>query len=206
MSSFSRAFRQLRKKCISSLFSGKFAFDPKLVTHSPKRQPLLERLESRQLLSAVYPEIDITGNSQSIANNDVTPSTADFTVFGSTDVNTGLITKTFKINNSGAGALNLTGSVKVKISGANSSDFSIVTQPSASIPGNNGTTSFSVKFDPSASGARAATLTIQNDDDDENPYVFSIQGTGTVTPKLSISATNTAIPANDIVPRLTDGA
>ena len=42
-----------------------------------------------------------------------------------------------------------------------------------------GSTSFQVTFDPSAAGLRQTTLTIANNDADENPYDFTIQGTGT---------------------------
>ena len=41
-----------------------------------------------------------------------------------------------------------------------------------------GSTTFQVTFDPSANGLRTATITIANNDSDENPYNFSIQGTG----------------------------
>jgi len=36
-----------------------------------------------------------------------------------------------------------------------------------------------VTFDPSAEGVRTATISIANNDADENPYNFAIQGTGT---------------------------
>jgi hypothetical protein len=42
-----------------------------------------------------------------------------------------------------------------------------------------GTTTFTVRFDPSATGTRSATLSIANNDADENPYDFAIQGAGT---------------------------
>ena len=41
-------------------------------------------------------------------------------------------------------------------------------------------TTVQVTFNPSASGVRSATLSIANNDGDENPYDFNIQGTGTV--------------------------
>ena len=47
-------------------------------------------------------------------------------------------------------------------------------------PGNSAT--FTVTFDPSATGLRTATISIANNDCDENPYDFAIQGTGTNTP------------------------
>ena len=44
------------------------------------------------------------------------------------------------------------------------------------------TTTFTVHFDPSATGLRSATISIDNDDADENPYDFAIQGTGDAPP------------------------
>lgn len=74
------------------------------------------------------PEIGILGNDVSIANNDTTPSTADFTDFGSTMVG-GYIYRTFTITNSGAGVLNLTGSPKILIGGTNAANFTLVAGP-----------------------------------------------------------------------------
>ncbi|WP_281847975.1 LamG-like jellyroll fold domain-containing protein [Olleya namhaensis] len=127
------------------------------------------------------PEIDITGNSISIINGDTTPNTSDNTDFGSTNVTTGNATKTFLINNDGTLPLNLTGlSPYVTITGANASDFTLTTTPTSVIAAGN-TTSFDITFDPSANGLRSAILTIANNDSNENPYVFYIQGYGTTS-------------------------
>jgi autotransporter-associated beta strand protein len=124
------------------------------------------------------PEINLQGNSTSIVSADVTPATADHTDFGSTAVAGGTVARTFTIQNTGTGALNLTGSSPfVAISGTNAGDFSITAIPSSSIAASSSTT-FEVTFDPSAVGARTATLTIANDDSNEGTYTFAIQGTG----------------------------
>lgn len=65
------------------------------------------------------------------------------------------------------------------IGGTNAADFTVNVQPTSPVAATNGTTTFQVTFDPSASGTRTATISIANDDADENPYNFSIQGTGT---------------------------
>ncbi len=136
------------------------------------------------------PEIDIQGNSQSIANNDNTPSSADHTDFGSVDVTgTNNIIRTFTIYNLNSGSypglLTLSGSNPyVTISGAHAADFSIYSAPSQNITVGNSTT-FMVKFDPSASGTRTATISISSNDTDESPYQFTIQGFGATTPILT---------------------
>ncbi|MEZ4863087.1 MAG: choice-of-anchor D domain-containing protein [Caldilineaceae bacterium] len=129
------------------------------------------------ITSLAAPEIDVTGNGASIASGDTTPSTADDTDFGSVDVAAGTVMRTFTILNTGTGALTLSGSPLVALSGANAADFTVTTQPASSVAAN-GSTTFAITFDPSATGTRTATVTIANDDSDEGSYTFDIQGAG----------------------------
>ncbi len=123
-------------------------------------------------------EMDVQGKGNSIADGDVTPSTTDHPAFGSTDISSGTVDHTFTIENTGTLDLNLTGTPKVAISGADAGDFSVTAQPTSPVTSGGGTTTFTVRFDPSAIGLRQATLSIANDDSDENPYDFAIQGRG----------------------------
>lgn len=148
------------------------------------------------IVYTVTPEIDIRGNRVVIASGDATPSFGDHTQFGSADVTTGTATRTFKIYNMGAGALSLTGSSPyVTISGANASDFSVTAIPSNSIASSD-STSFEVTFNPSAVGNRIATISLANNDADENPYTFSIQGYGFTSGNLVVSGITTPAAAN----------
>jgi uncharacterized repeat protein (TIGR02543 family) len=72
------------------------------------------------------------------------------------------------------------------VGGAQAAEFTVTTQPTSPVAAA-GTTTFQVTFDPSASGTRSATLSIANDDSDENPYNFSIQGTGTTDPLYTLT-------------------
>ncbi len=140
--------------------------------------------------TASAPEINIQGNSTTIADGDATPSTTDHTDFGSADVSSGTVVRTFTIQNTGSAALNLTGSSPyVVIGGAHAADFSVTSIPTTPIAAG-GSTTFQVTFDPSATGTRSATLSIANDDSDENPYNFSIQGTGTVSVETDFVTAN----------------
>ncbi|WP_107851571.1 DUF4347 domain-containing protein [Oceanimonas marisflavi] len=121
------------------------------------------------------PEITVTGNGTDIADGDTTPSNTDHTDFGSTEVSSGSVSRTFTINNTGTAELAL-GSVV--ISGANAADFSVTSQPTTSIAAG-GSTTFTVSFDPAAAGIRTAALSVSTNDSDENPFNFSISGTGT---------------------------
>ena len=149
---------------------------------------------------AIVPEIAIIGNALTIADGDTTPSVLDDTDFGSELVGNTIV-KTFTIENSGVDPLTLTGVTPyVVISGANAADFSVSVVPSGTIPAT-GTTTFEITFQPSALGLRTATLSIDNNDADENPYNFNIQGQGiTCTPTLSVSSISpTTGPSNTVV-------
>ena len=122
------------------------------------------------------PEIEVLGNATSISDGDATPTTADHTNFGSQDIASGTVERTFTIENTGTGDLTL-GANAVTVSGMDAADFTITSQPTTTVaPG--GSTTFVISFDPSTLGVKNATLSINNDDSDENPYNFDIQGTG----------------------------
>lgn len=141
--------------------------------------------------SASGPEMNVQGNGTSIADGDTTPAVADDTDFGSVNTTGGTDVHTFTIQNTGTSTLSLTGSSPyVTISGANAADFTVTTTPSNSISAS-GSTTFDITFDPSADGVRTATVSIANDDSDENPYNFDIQGTG-FTPSYCASSGNTS--------------
>ncbi|MES2518978.1 MAG: choice-of-anchor D domain-containing protein, partial [Bacteroidota bacterium] len=125
----------------------------------------------------VFPEINIKGNNVSIVNGDTSPSMTDHTDFGLVNVSSGTEVRTFTIENLGGSTLSLSGSPTVSILGTNASDFTVIASPSTSISGSSNTT-FQISFDPSATGIRTATVSIANDDSNENPFEFTIQGMG----------------------------
>ena len=123
------------------------------------------------------PEINVKGNGRDISDGDSVPSAEDHTDFGTVDINIEQATRTFVVENTGTANLYLDGSPKVAIAGAHPGDFSLVSPPSSPVaPG--GSTSFQIRFDPSQEGLRQAEASIDNDDADEDPYTFAIQGTG----------------------------
>ena len=155
-------------------------------------------------LTPILPgEINLLGNTQTIANDDTIPSTADDTDFVSVNVNSGDQTHTFTIQNSGAGTLTLTGTPSVAISGTNASDFTVTTQPASASIAASGNTSFIVTFDPSSVGLRTATVSISNDDSTADPYTFSIQGAG-VVPEINLQGNGQDIINGDTTPSTED--
>jgi hypothetical protein len=129
------------------------------------------------------PEVTVTGNSNTIANGDATPSTTDNTDLG--DVNPGDATaKSFVIGNGGPGNLVIS---NISITGTNAGDFSFVGAPSLPLTiGSNVSQSITVQFLPSAIGTRTAQLNIQTNDFDEANYTFALQGNGTCTSYASV--------------------
>ncbi|MBI1184788.1 PKD domain-containing protein, partial [bacterium] len=120
-------------------------------------------------------DINLKGNSTSIASGDNSPSTSDDTYLGRVNIDSTL-KATFTIENLGNCDLTLSGSPYVSITGTHASDFKITQQPSSATIGSSGSLSFEVTFSPSATGARNATIEIASNDPDESNYTFAIRG------------------------------
>ena len=83
----------------------------------------------------------------------------------------------FTIENLGLGDLQLTGKPKVQVSGKNSAEFDVKSQPSAMVsPGDS--TKFHLRFKPTSEGDKRAEVTIDNNDADESSYTFKVKGLG----------------------------
>lgn len=136
-------------------------------------------------LTVMSSEMQVLGNGLAITDGDNSPEAANHTDFGPAAVGVGNVVRTFTITNMGNATLNLTGTPKVLISGSHAPEFTVTVQPASSIAAASSTT-FQVTFAPAATGLRTATLSIANDDTDENPYDFAIQGTGTC-PAIGLS-------------------
>lgn len=141
------------------------------------------------------PEINIKGGSISIPNGFNSPYGLNNTLFPSTTINTDSASKTFSIENIGLTTLTLSGSPTVQITGANASDFIVVSQPSTSIA-SSGSSPFSIKFHPTGDGVRTALVSIPNSDSNENPYLLTIQGTGVCSSSITSSITPASGPVN----------
>lgn len=155
------------------------------------------------LLSIYIPaaEMSVEGNSVEIADGDNTPSTTDATDFGTINKDATKVV-TFTIKNTGDGALNLTGTPDVTISGG-SGKFTVTSQPSSStLAATNGEETFQITFNPGgATGSWTASVSIANTDPNENPYTFDIKGTSVngidFTPKTGPVGTTIVITGQD---------
>ena len=118
------------------------------------------------------PEIDISSNGITINDGDTTPSPIDNSDFGTTQ-NGITMQRGFTIANLGNATLTIS-----SISLSNTTDFSIVNTPGSSVnPGDK--TSVEIRFNSLSIGLATTTVTINNDDSDENPYTFIIHARAT---------------------------
>jgi hypothetical protein len=145
------------------------------------------------------PEANIKGNSVSIVDGDATPSATDHSDFGSQSVCSGGVVRTYTIENLGTRAMTVTNAV---ISGTHAADFTVTSAPPSSIAaGGSGT--FQVTFNPSATGTRSATVTVNCSDANEAAYDFAIQGTGQ-DPETNVQGNSVTITDGDATPSSTD--
>ncbi len=150
------------------------------------------------------PEIAVSGNGNTIPDGDVVPDTIDGTSFGNADIVTDTVVKAYTITNSGADTLFLTGADPYIALTGDTADFAVSLTPSDTILPNGDTTTFRITFDPVAVGTRSVTVSIANDDNDENPYTFAIEGNGTAVPEIAISGNGNTIADGDTIPDIAD--
>ncbi|WP_417197617.1 choice-of-anchor D domain-containing protein [Bizionia sp.] len=104
------------------------------------------------------------------------PTTTDDTDFGT--INEGATrTHTFTIQNLGSSTLNI-GTIT-----SSNSNFIITSTPSATIA-SGASSNFSVQYAPSTSGTVTSVIQIANNDSNENPYTFTVQGNANPLPPM----------------------
>jgi hypothetical protein len=136
------------------------------------------------------PEINVTGNGNSISNGDATPSATDHTDFGSSPVGTP-ISRTFTIENTGDGSL--TG-VNVSVP----SGFTLTSAPSATIAASDSST-FTVRADAASKATFSGNISIASNDSNENPYTFAITMTA-IQAEMNVKGNGVSIADGDATP------
>ncbi|MDQ4123030.1 MAG: FG-GAP-like repeat-containing protein, partial [Acidobacteriota bacterium] len=134
------------------------------------------------------PEINVKGNNVSIADGDTTPDAADHTDFGTVSIGSSL-ERTFTIENTGNDTLTV-GNVSIAV-GLAEGGFTVTQQPGSSVAPN-GSTTFKIKYAPTTTGLYSTGVLFTNNDGDENPFDFVIQGTGTDTTPPTVFSINRA--------------
>ena len=160
------------------------------------------QLEVVYIESPLTPEIEVAGlNDEAITAGDDTPSATDGTDFGSTGVDGNTVTQKFTITNTGDAALNIGDGM---ITGDDAAAFFFSKVPNATLlPG--GTVDFDVTFDPTEAELQTAVIEITNDDSDESPFTFSVQGTGVpgLVPEVDSVVLNDGVDTNSQITSVT---
>ncbi len=148
------------------------------------------------------PEINVLGpTDEPIRDGDSSPSDIDGTDFGTVELNSGSIVRTFTIENQGGEPLQLLGSPRVVVFNTGAPAFSVSRQPaSPNIPADGGFTTFDITFNPLATGSLNGTIQILSNDGDENPYVFSIRGFVGASPDIAVIGNGNNISNGDDFP------
>jgi hypothetical protein len=130
-------------------------------------------------------EIEVFGSNVSILNGATTTKLANDTNFSNNYfVGDAPIVKTFTITNYGSGVLNLSG-----LSILGSTDFAISALSSSSLSAGASAT-FDVSFSSISAGLKTAEIRIDNDDTDENPFVFKVSCFSKNYKKCTMQASN----------------
>lgn len=145
------------------------------------------------------PEMDVLNGATSIADGGT--DALGNVPFGSVQ------SVTYTIENTGSVTLNLTGTpVVVVTAGTNTQNVAVVAQPTASVAAA-GTVAFTVNFEVVTAAAFDFTVSIANDDSDENPYDWTVSGTGVAAPEMDVSrAVGVADGSTDAVGNAAVGA
>ncbi len=132
-------------------------------------------------------QINITDGVNTIVNG------TNFS-FGSKTTNTNT-DQEFTIQNLAEFNLTLSGSPIVVITGANSDQFSVISQPTTPIASGQHV-HFTLRFTPTSAGAKTAQISIASNDTDNTPYVITLTGTG-VDPITTYYVNNLAAAGGD---------
>lgn len=146
----------------------------------------------------VPPDIEVRGIDNSvIPNGSVVTSLVNGTDFGTISVaSTPFLDRTFTIANPGTQPLN--------ISSVTSSNANFVIQTNPSSPVVAGTTTFTVRFQPTTFGTFNSTISIVNNVPGKTPYTFRVTGTATA-PTIAVSGLGNNIPNNKTLTMASDG-
>ncbi|MFW6138607.1 MAG: choice-of-anchor D domain-containing protein, partial [Spirochaetota bacterium] len=103
--------------------------------------------------------------------------------FGTVEVNS-FATATFTIENTGTADLSIG---EISLTSGDTGQFSIDTSSMDTTVQPGGRTYFDISFAPTSSGSKSSTVSIKNNDPDENPYTFTVEGSGSSSPVPDIN-------------------
>lgn len=138
--------------------------------------------------------LEIKGNNTVITNGDITPSLTDFTDFG-TVPSENKFAHSFILKNTGTSTLTFpSAATSVVLSGTNANQFGITTSVvinPLSLTANTYCI-IEISFNPTSTGTKTATLTVDPSNGSPTTYSFTIQGTGTAAVASDFTRTTLA--------------
>lgn len=153
-------------------------------------------------------DLKVEGTGIVIPLGDSTPEDVDGTKFGNVDLNGQRLLREFKITNTSDSAITLfgTGRQVVRVNGNHANSFAVTRQPAKTLaPGASST--FVVRFDPSARGKQTGIVTIATGANRNNPFTFMVDGSGVVLGRTTVTGgpRNQAIVHNSTQTRPANG-
>lgn len=133
------------------------------------------------------PEMNVFGSGNPVLDGATAVSTINGTDFGTICIGGTPVIHSFSIENSGVADLVLDGVPKVSLSG-HTADFNVNLQPGSPVVGM-ASTMFDITFNPTTPGIRSVTVTIENNDSNEDPYNFVVQGTANAAESAAFAYT-----------------
>jgi phage gp45-like len=154
-------------------------------SNDPDENPFAFTIEA-SATAAPVPDIDVLQDVDLIA-----PVTGSFG-FGSVLVGSQSAGILFTIENPGTADLTLTGTpYRVALGGSDPTQFTVSVQPGTPVSASSSTT-FTMRFNPTSTDAKSATVSIDNNVSGKNPYTFTVTGTG-IAPEINVKQGTTSI-------------
>jgi hypothetical protein len=136
----------------------------RITNNDPNDNPYNVNLTA-SVSAAPTPQIQVTDNG----NGGATVIKGSTVNLGTTTPNT-VVTRTFTVRNTGNASLSIT-NPSTFLSGTG---FSISSFPSSSVGSGGGTTTFTVRFQAATSTSYVGTVSLSNNDLDDNPFFFNL--------------------------------
>ena len=146
--------------------------------------------------------ITVEGNGKVISDGDGKPEEQDATEFGSHDIDTGRVTRTYWIfyeSTNMASYLEITTDIT-----SSDAAFTISRQPAKRKIDAGDSISFEITFDPFAIDTTLSTITIPNSISEEKAYTFAVKGTATGIIEINVKGNEQDIVNNDVTPSKAD--
>ena len=135
------------------------------------------------------PEIDVFSGTTAVA---------DASVHNVGGMIVGAQTLNYRIENNGTAPLNLTGMAPFVVTGTPVNVTGLTINPAPTTPiAASANSTFTANFTISAVGPFSFTLSIANDDASENPYNWTVSGTGTAAPEPEMDVFRNAVAVAD---------